>query len=248
MLREETPAAPSLPEQKGEGKAGYRRPSSAALDPCRGRAGPAWWAKRSTIGNHAGTPALIRRYAGLRRRPAQRHGPDQRQRRARAAAPRRRSPCSIPASCSATAIWEGLRLVDGRIVFLDRHLDRLWDGAKMLRIDIGLTRDAIKARLFDVDRGQRHDGRRPHPADGDPRRQALALSGSAPDRRRRDHRHHSGMEAAAPGNASPTASSFSPSTSAAPVRPSRTRSSTPIRSSTAFSPASRRWRRARTKR
>jgi len=47
-------------------------------------------------------------------------------------------------------VWEGLRLVDGRIVFLQRHLDRLWDGAKMLRIDIGLTRESIKARLFDV--------------------------------------------------------------------------------------------------
>ena len=47
-------------------------------------------------------------------------------------------------------VWEGLRLVDGRIAFLDRHLDRLWDGAKMLRIDVGLTRDALKARLFDV--------------------------------------------------------------------------------------------------
>lgn len=47
-------------------------------------------------------------------------------------------------------IWEGLRLVDGRIVFLDRHLDRLWDGAKMLRIEIGLTRDGIKARLAET--------------------------------------------------------------------------------------------------
>ncbi len=47
-------------------------------------------------------------------------------------------------------IWEGLRLVDGRIVFLDRHLDRLWDGAKMLRINIGLARDAIKARLYET--------------------------------------------------------------------------------------------------
>ena len=36
-------------------------------------------------------------------------------------------------------VWEGLRLNDGRIAFLDKHLDRLWDGAKMLRIDIGLT-------------------------------------------------------------------------------------------------------------
>ena len=47
-------------------------------------------------------------------------------------------------------VWEGLRLTGGRIAFLDRHLDRLWDGAKMLRIDIGLTRDELKARLFEV--------------------------------------------------------------------------------------------------
>jgi len=47
-------------------------------------------------------------------------------------------------------VWEGLRLHGGRIGFLDRHFDRLWDGAKMLRIDIGLTRDQLKTRLFDV--------------------------------------------------------------------------------------------------
>ena len=47
-------------------------------------------------------------------------------------------------------VWEGLRLVHGRLAFLDRHFDRLWDGAKMLRIDIGLSREALKARLFEV--------------------------------------------------------------------------------------------------
>jgi len=47
-------------------------------------------------------------------------------------------------------VWEGLRLHDGRIGFLNKHLDRLWAGAKMLRIDIGLTREELKARLFDV--------------------------------------------------------------------------------------------------
>jgi branched-chain amino acid aminotransferase len=47
-------------------------------------------------------------------------------------------------------VWEGLRLINGRIAFLDRHLDRLWDGAKMLRIDLGLTRAALAARLHDV--------------------------------------------------------------------------------------------------
>ena len=47
-------------------------------------------------------------------------------------------------------VWEGLRLIDGRVAFLDKHFDRLWDGAKMLRIDIGLSRDELAARLFDV--------------------------------------------------------------------------------------------------
>jgi branched-chain amino acid aminotransferase len=47
-------------------------------------------------------------------------------------------------------VWEGLRLIEGRIAFLDKHLDRLWDGAKMLRIDIGLSRDELKRRLFDL--------------------------------------------------------------------------------------------------
>ena len=47
-------------------------------------------------------------------------------------------------------VWEGLRLVDGRIAFLERHFDRLWDGAKTLRIDLGLSREALKRRLFDV--------------------------------------------------------------------------------------------------
>ena len=47
-------------------------------------------------------------------------------------------------------VWEGLRLIDSRIAFLDRHLDRLWAGAKMLRIDIGLTREALAGRVFDV--------------------------------------------------------------------------------------------------
>ena len=45
-------------------------------------------------------------------------------------------------------VWEGLRLHGGRIAFLDRHFERLWDGAHMLRIDLGLSREALRARLF----------------------------------------------------------------------------------------------------
>jgi branched-chain amino acid aminotransferase len=56
-------------------------------------------------------------------------------------------------------VWEGLRLHDGRLAFLDRHFERLWDGAKMLRIDIGLSRDALKARLFAlIDANEMRDG------------------------------------------------------------------------------------------
>ena len=56
-------------------------------------------------------------------------------------------------------IWEGLRLIEGRIAFLDAHLDRLYDGARMLMIDIGLGREALVARLFDcLERNGMTDG------------------------------------------------------------------------------------------
>ena len=45
---------------------------------------------------------------------------------------------------------KGCRLNGGRIAFFDKHLDRLWDGAKMLRIDLGLTRQRLAERVFDV--------------------------------------------------------------------------------------------------
>jgi branched-chain amino acid aminotransferase len=56
-------------------------------------------------------------------------------------------------------VWEGLRLHDGKIAFLDKHFDRLWNGAKMLRIDIGLSRQALRQRLFEViDANDMRDG------------------------------------------------------------------------------------------
>ncbi len=41
-------------------------------------------------------------------------------------------------------VWEGLRLVNGRLVSLEEHLDRLYEGAGAIRLDIGLSRDALK--------------------------------------------------------------------------------------------------------
>ncbi len=46
-------------------------------------------------------------------------------------------------------VWEGFRVVDGGIAFLDAHLDRLYEGARSLCIDIGLSREALSQRLFE---------------------------------------------------------------------------------------------------
>ena len=40
-------------------------------------------------------------------------------------------------------IWEGLRLVRGKLLSLDLHLDRLFEGAKSISLDIGMSRQEI---------------------------------------------------------------------------------------------------------
>lgn len=56
-------------------------------------------------------------------------------------------------------VWEGLRVVDGGVAFLDAHLDRLFDGAKYLDMDIGLTRAELSERIFDcLDANSMSDG------------------------------------------------------------------------------------------
>ena len=45
-------------------------------------------------------------------------------------------------------VWEGIRVHKGRMAFLDQHLDRLWEGAKAIAMDIGITRDALEQRLY----------------------------------------------------------------------------------------------------
>ncbi len=47
-------------------------------------------------------------------------------------------------------VWEGLRVHHGHIAFLDRHLDRLYEGAKAIDMDIGLTPDALTKALYDT--------------------------------------------------------------------------------------------------
>lgn len=47
-------------------------------------------------------------------------------------------------------VWEGLRVHGGRIVLLDRHLDRLFEGAKAIAMDIGLDRAQLTNRLYET--------------------------------------------------------------------------------------------------
>ncbi|MEP3420712.1 MAG: aminotransferase class IV [Erythrobacter sp.] len=47
-------------------------------------------------------------------------------------------------------VWEGLRLHRGKVAFLDAHLDRLYEGAKAIAMDIGLTREQLTARIDDT--------------------------------------------------------------------------------------------------
>ena len=43
-------------------------------------------------------------------------------------------------------VWEGLRVTAGHPAFLDQHLDRLYEGAAAILLDIGLTRARARPR------------------------------------------------------------------------------------------------------
>jgi branched-chain amino acid aminotransferase len=47
-------------------------------------------------------------------------------------------------------VWEGLRLHRGRLMFLDAHLDRLFEGARIINLDIGLSRLAVVDALDEL--------------------------------------------------------------------------------------------------
>ena len=56
-------------------------------------------------------------------------------------------------------VWEGLRLVKGRLISLDAHMDRLFEGARAIDLDIGLScAGVIKAVQDTLDRNGMTDG------------------------------------------------------------------------------------------
>ena len=44
-------------------------------------------------------------------------------------------------------VWEGIRLHDGHLAFLGQHLERLYEGAKAIDLEIGLTPAELTARI-----------------------------------------------------------------------------------------------------
>ena len=56
-------------------------------------------------------------------------------------------------------VWEGLRLVNGRFAHLDRHLDRLFQGAAAIGMNVGRTRQELHEALrATVEANGMHDG------------------------------------------------------------------------------------------
>jgi branched-chain amino acid aminotransferase len=47
-------------------------------------------------------------------------------------------------------VWEGLRVIEGGIISLERHLDRLLEGARSIALDIGLTREQLTQAIRDT--------------------------------------------------------------------------------------------------
>jgi branched-chain amino acid aminotransferase len=45
-------------------------------------------------------------------------------------------------------VWEGLRVTRGHPAFLEAHLERLYEGAKAIALDIGLSRDELTAAIY----------------------------------------------------------------------------------------------------
>jgi len=56
-------------------------------------------------------------------------------------------------------IWEGLRLVKGKLISLEAHLDRLFEGAASIALNIGMTREQVAEAMYaTLERNDMHDG------------------------------------------------------------------------------------------
>ena len=47
-------------------------------------------------------------------------------------------------------VWEGIRLYNGRWSFVDEHMDRLFEAAKAIDLDIGMTKESVTNALLET--------------------------------------------------------------------------------------------------
>lgn len=47
-------------------------------------------------------------------------------------------------------VWEGIRLHNGKLAFVDEHLDRLFQGMKTIGLDLGMTREELTERIWET--------------------------------------------------------------------------------------------------
>ena len=52
-------------------------------------------------------------------------------------------------------VWEGIRLYDGKWAFLDQHIERLFEAAKAIDLDIALRPDEVKKALLGTQEANR---------------------------------------------------------------------------------------------
>ena len=56
-------------------------------------------------------------------------------------------------------VWEGLRLINGGVPFLREHIERIYEGAKSIFMDIGLTPNKLVQQIFTcIDANKMRDG------------------------------------------------------------------------------------------
>jgi branched-chain amino acid aminotransferase len=47
-------------------------------------------------------------------------------------------------------VWEGIRLYEGKWAFIDEHMDRLFEAAKAIDLDIGMTKKAVISAVLET--------------------------------------------------------------------------------------------------
>ena len=52
-------------------------------------------------------------------------------------------------------VWEGIRLYNGKWAFLDQHIERLFEAAKAIDLEIAMTPEDVKKALLETQKANR---------------------------------------------------------------------------------------------